>query len=175
VGKRCITVACAILITAASCGGSSSGGSFSGDGVRFDYTKDWRPVDLGGGGGRNLLWEHAFGPGQYYSYVNVQAYSSSAGIDSSDIGAHLSEISAFLQSMAQTGGQSLMGDVKLTKLGSVPAVQGDFGGSTGGAKVAITFRDGTEYRVLCQYVPDQKSEILGGCAEVMNSFEFTGS
>lgn len=118
-------VALATLLIATSCGGSASAGSFSGDGVRFAYPSNWRPVDLDGSAGQDLLWEHPFGPGQYYSHINVQAYSTNAGIDASNIDAHVSEISAFLESMAESGGQSLTSDAELTKLGGIPAVEGD--------------------------------------------------
>ena len=155
-------------------------GTYSGNGVRFQYPGGWGRMEetsFAASTGTSLL-SQGFGPGEEASLVIVAAFGLQA--DASDVPTEQirAEIDASLDDLVAQAGGTREGPLGRAKLGALDAYQAKItakapGGQAVESRLVFAFDGRTQYFLNCQYEPDMQSEILDGCDQIQSTFDVT--
>jgi hypothetical protein len=168
----------------------ATAGDYDGNGVAFHYPKTWVETDetvtqaeVG-----NQLWSTGVGPvpeddGEddlTANVVIVTGYRLNTAVTDANVDQVEPELIGVLDQLTSQAGSSWPGTLERRTIAGKPAFVADGVGAVGPqqqqveSRVAFIFDDTTQYFVNCQYEPPQQSSILGGCDEILDTFEITG-
>jgi hypothetical protein len=159
----------AIALAGNGCSGTGAGtsrtASYKSSIATFSYPVDWRRVQLGPRPPEAVV-EATFGPGQYYSYVDLQVYRStfSSNVPFAD---RIPHIRSFIRRIASASGGHLQGGADEISAAGVPAVRLYVVNPRATTDFIIFYHNRYEYHLLCQYAAGYRERILAGCRTVI--------
>ncbi len=155
----------------------SAGGTFIGNGVSFDYPKDWQEFTLSGTTAQSgtSLWNETVGLDPV-NFASVAGYTINISITKDNISRQEDGLTQQMQRLFQQAGGTLS-SVNPTEetMGGFPAL-GFAGtarnpsGATVSSRLVLAFNGTTEYFVNCQYDDTGKAAILAGCDQIVSTF-----
>jgi hypothetical protein len=192
-----IALLVALMMVAAACGGSDSGGSgdtgagedsedtavntYSENDVTFDYPEDWQEFSADAAAssmGSNELWDTTVGPDDT-NLVNITAYQLNIDVTNDNIADIQAELDGVIQQVVeQAGGEIASGPTQGTLAGfpsyeyQWTGVQVD--GEPKDSRAVFLFNNDVEYFLNCQYSGETEEDVLAGCQLILDTFEATG-
>lgn len=153
--------------------------SYAENGVALDYPSNWEALDQAGATtstGGNELWTQGFGPETSGSnVVIVSAYQLKLDVGDVPPEQLKTEIDATLDQLTQQAGGTRVGELEEANLGSLTGFQATINAESAEgvpvqSRVVFGFDGDTEYFLNCQYEPSAKTQILGGCDTMQQTF-----
>ncbi|MEX2274613.1 MAG: hypothetical protein WEA10_03470 [Actinomycetota bacterium] len=168
----------------------ANAGSYEANGVSYEYPKTWtEATDLTTGaqaGGANELWSDGVIPivdsqeGPSANVVLVTAYRLQQSVTEENVAQIEPEVKALLEQLVSQQGSGWDGTLQPTTVAARPGlIAENVGGVAPGdrqveSRVIFLFDGTTQYFINCQYLPEDKNTVLGGCDQITNTFQITG-
>lgn len=169
----------------------ATGGSYEANGVSFEYPKTWvETSDItteAQAGAGTELWsdgvtpiEGSTGDEPSPNVVLLTAYKLPLSVTEDNVAQLEPQLKGLLDQLVAQQQASWDGALRSTTIAGLPAfVAENVGGVAPGeqpveSRVIFVFDDTTQYFINCQYETASKSDVLGGCDQITNTFTITG-
>jgi uncharacterized RDD family membrane protein YckC len=157
-------------------GGDKADNVYRADGATFRYPTGWQedpPGTVQAQGEVDALWDTAFWVDDY-DVVLVSAYPADPSVSSGDLSTAEPWIAAELQQVFAQMDGTLYESEQVTVAGHQALryrADGRVNETPVESQVIVFFDGPTQYFVNCQYTPAGEAEIVGGCEEILETFE----
>jgi PsbP-like protein len=174
-----------ILAGAASGCASSSGKSFRGHGVSFQYPKDWEPVTFTGNSAQNAsgLWTEAFKPRSSSSKADVvffSEYRTPVAITKRNRAIYSDEVASSVSEVAKQAGGSLLAGPSEVTMGGLPGYAFRISATTrdnlsSESRILLVWSGKREYYLNCQHDTSGSyaADVERGCKKIVGSFKLS--
>ena len=192
---RSLLVVALIALVAVACGGDTEeptvtsdngteaeAATYEDNGVSFEYPDSWDefPAEATATStGSNELWSATVGPDKT-NLVNVTAYQLNIEVTEENIGDVEAELDQVIQGVVDQAGGEITDGPTAAEIAGFPAYtytwqDVEVEGEPKDSSAYFVFSGDVEYFFNCQFSDDTKEEIQGGCDQILESFEVTGS
>jgi len=192
---RMIVVAVLGAVALVACGGDGgdpqapagdqdeeAASTYDDNGVSFEYPSGWDefPAEASATStGSNELWSATVGPDKT-NLVNLTAYQLNIEVTEENLASVEAELDQVIQGVVdQAGGEITSGPTE-DEIAGFPGYtytweDVDVDGEAKDSSAYFLFDGDTEYFFNCQFSAATEEEVLGGCDQILGSFEVTSS